>query len=343
MPDYMTNDIKTTPEKKKSRILWMDMLNIVSCVSVVILHTTNTSVHWWNGVTDMEYLWGMLTHTLCICAVPLFLMLSGANLLPQEIGYKEFFIRRFLRVGIPFLFWSLVYWLIFYPTINIKQFWELFFKGQMNPHMWFFIPLFSLYLSTPFLHIFIKHASKRDVEYLLLFSFVLTSFTPFLYGSLSWFFPGYLFPLAGQLLFMGVLGYYLNTYEVKWRNKQILGCYALAFIFHFGYLIIKTQILGHSDELILRYESPSIAIMSACLFILFKRTSWSMKEKHTSIVTRFASCSFGVYLTHFLIITFLTEFAPSLQNVYYGFIIVYFISLLFTILIKKVPLLRKCV
>ena len=329
--------------KQGNRVLWMDVLNIFSCISVVILHTTNVPVHGWNGVTDMPYLWGLFTHTAFICAVPIFIMLSGANLLNRDMGVMEFFKRRFVRVGIPFLVWSIVYWLLMHKRVGIKEFWELFLHGQMNPHMWFFIPLFSVYFSVPFMRVFLKHANRRLIECYLLTAFVLTSFFPFLYGSLQWFFPGYIFPLACQYLFLAVLGYNLNTYEVKWSGRTIGLCYAAAFLFHFGYLLTKTQLLGHSDNQILHYEAPSIVLMSACLFLAFKRASWNRLKPHAGIVMPVAACSFGIYLIHYIFVTWLPDISSVLKNCYWEFIPVYLLSFMVVWILRKIPVVRKCV
>ena len=286
---------------------------------------------------------GLFTHTVFICAVPIFLMLSGANLLQQDMTYRNFFRRRFMRVGIPFLFWSLFYWLLMHPTIGIKKFWILLLQGQMNPHMWFFSPLFCIYFSMPFVRIFIKNATRHDIECYLLFSLALTSFMPFLYGSLEWYFPGYIFPLANQYLFMAVAGYYLNTYDIKWSSKTVLCIYGAAALFHFGYLFVKTQVLGHSDELILHYETPTIVIMSACIFVLFSRMTFQPSEIGVRRIEKVAGCSLGVYLVHNIFITYIPVYAPILKNCYWDFVVVYTASLLITMLIKKIPLLRKCV
>lgn len=70
-------------EKKKERILWMDILNIFACIGVLILHTNSTTVHQFNGDVNSDFVWGLFTHSLFYWPVPVFLMLSGSNI----IGY----------------------------------------------------------------------------------------------------------------------------------------------------------------------------------------------------------------------------------------------------------------
>lgn len=65
---------------KKERILWVDILNICACIGVLILHTTNVQVHHWDGHKNVEFWWGLTTHSIFYWPVPVFLMLSGFNL-----------------------------------------------------------------------------------------------------------------------------------------------------------------------------------------------------------------------------------------------------------------------
>ena len=68
----------------KKRILWVDILNIVACLGVLLMHTSNHQVHSWNGEYNMDFWWGLLTHTLDYWPVPIFLMLSGNNILSKN-------------------------------------------------------------------------------------------------------------------------------------------------------------------------------------------------------------------------------------------------------------------
>ena len=52
---------------------------------------------------------GHIYDTLGRFCVPVFVMLSGALLLHRESSLAQFFSRRFLRIILPFLFWSVVY------------------------------------------------------------------------------------------------------------------------------------------------------------------------------------------------------------------------------------------
>ena len=59
------------------RHYWIDLLNVIACFAVVVLHCS-TSIFMNAG--DAEWLIDVVYQSLCIFAVPVFFMISGANL-----------------------------------------------------------------------------------------------------------------------------------------------------------------------------------------------------------------------------------------------------------------------
>lgn len=141
----------------KKRIVAFDILNVIACVAVVFLHQ-NSAVHTFKNCSG----WFIALFFECIFyfAVPVFFMLSGANLMrfDDRYGIREFFKKRFKRTLVPFILWSII-WLgivIADGNISIKELSLLYiFDGIINtkfqPIYWFFIPLFMIYLMMPML------------------------------------------------------------------------------------------------------------------------------------------------------------------------------------------------
>lgn len=71
--------------KSKKRILWMDVLNIVACVGVVLLHC-NHQMGLYNGEMTFPIIWGIIVNSFVYWPVPVFMMLSGSNLLCCDIS-----------------------------------------------------------------------------------------------------------------------------------------------------------------------------------------------------------------------------------------------------------------
>ena len=94
-------------ERSQSRILYFDVLNIAACIAVIFLHH-NGIVH--SFTNTLAWRESLIAECAFYWAVPIFLMLSGANLLNYREKYstKVFFKKRIIRTVIPWLFWSAV-------------------------------------------------------------------------------------------------------------------------------------------------------------------------------------------------------------------------------------------
>ncbi|MCH3957727.1 MAG: acyltransferase [Olsenella sp.] len=103
-----------------SRLYFEDVLNVLSCFAVVALHCSLTVFgpargHEWNVA--------LVQQAVCIFAVPVFMMLSGANLMEYRSRYstREFFRKRVLRVGVALLVGSIACYLAY--GLFLDSFW----------------------------------------------------------------------------------------------------------------------------------------------------------------------------------------------------------------------------
>lgn len=72
-------------EMKKQRIVWIDVLNIVACAGVLLLHCTNKEVHNFSGTLSVNWLIGLFTHSFVLWPVNVFFMLSGFTLMRKAL------------------------------------------------------------------------------------------------------------------------------------------------------------------------------------------------------------------------------------------------------------------
>jgi surface polysaccharide O-acyltransferase-like enzyme len=149
-------------------------------------------------------------------AVPLFVLLSGALLLdatkadePMKVFYK----KRFIRIGIPMIFWTIIYfWWSTYVTgqpLTVNGLLQGLLSGAY-PHMWFLYLLVGLYLATPFLRVLVSHLDRNKFKYLIILWFIGNIMVPFINQFAPFGFNPVMF------VFTGWIGYYLlGTYLVK--------------------------------------------------------------------------------------------------------------------------------
>lgn len=71
--------------EKSKRILWIDMLNVFACMSVLLLHSTNSEIHHFSGHISFNWILGLFTHSFFVWAVNVFFMLSGFTLIRASL------------------------------------------------------------------------------------------------------------------------------------------------------------------------------------------------------------------------------------------------------------------
>lgn len=69
----------------KQRVLWIDILNVIACMGVLLLHCTNSEIHNFSGNVSFKWCIGIVTHSFFIWPVNVFFMLSGCTLLRNSL------------------------------------------------------------------------------------------------------------------------------------------------------------------------------------------------------------------------------------------------------------------
>lgn len=144
-----------------------DLLRVICCAAVVVLHTGSIYLAGWEpGMPAFRRTLAGLMQSLTRDAVPLFVMLSGAFLLPDRRNgdFRRFYRKSMAKVGVPTLVFSALYvayaYVVLLAKIYLKhtagpdqlgQPLKLWLSGVPYFHMWFMYMLAGLYAVTPFL------------------------------------------------------------------------------------------------------------------------------------------------------------------------------------------------
>ena len=70
---------------EKKRIIWIDALNVLACMGVLLLHCTNGEIHNFSGEISFNWIIGLCTHSFMLWPVNVFFMLSGFTLIKPSI------------------------------------------------------------------------------------------------------------------------------------------------------------------------------------------------------------------------------------------------------------------
>lgn len=154
----------------KERIKSIDSLRGIAILAVVLIHTTTRTLEA-SGFNIASFSWALFLNQISRFAVPLFFMLSGLVL---ELSYKEenywsFVKRRFSKIFIPYIFWSLFYYLIVYNR-NHDSLVKVFLTGNASYQLYFIPTLCIFYLLFPLLRKAYKIISNKYVLVLITIS-----------------------------------------------------------------------------------------------------------------------------------------------------------------------------
>lgn len=340
--------------KLRNRSVHIEQLRVAAIFVVIVLHcyapffvdyTTYGTKTWW-GVNIINSLtrWG----------VPIFLMISGMLLIDTDRheSIKEFLKKRSIKILIPFVFWSVIYYIntaiIRGNQVSVVEFVEKFLGKNIYYHLWFVYTLFGLYLLVPILRKLARAVSDRELWYFFGIIFFTTSIRPII----SKFFGINIIAIIP--IFDGYLGWFLYGYlinRVKFNRKQRIIVYIL------GILAAVTSIIGtymlsdlfHIDAFFNGGYQINSYFIATAVFVLFKYEISSINSKKwlEDLSISMGKLSYGVYLIHILIletiqrlltfnIPYIQILCCSILTFVFSYIIMYLLSKVF----KKWRLLR---
>lgn len=339
---------------EQKRLLWIDILNIIACMGVVLLHSTNGQIHGYSGIHSFDWYLGLLTHSFFLWPVDVFFMISGftlvrKSLISDELGVKYFYNRRLARLAIPVLSWNFLYMLKYIVQCNYNHLeigcWEVLIKKfilfEYNGFMWFFIPLFIIYLSLPFFTVFVVNADNKLLRLYLLMGLLLGSLS---FSDSS---SGSAYIMGTRYFFFIAAGYYIGNFGIPVRYRSLfywVGCICMVFIG--GATMVLFIFAPEHYRYFLSYTNIPCAVSAMAVFTFFRYFDWesliSKLRISSQAVKQISGLSLGIYLIQALWFDFFAHFYP-ISNLLLRFLIIYVLSMLSVYMMTKIPLVRRMV
>jgi surface polysaccharide O-acyltransferase-like enzyme len=146
---------------------WMNPARAIAIIAVVAIHSLGTVVE--ENFAGMGPDWWLANaiDSACRWSVPVFIMISGALALDPARGTKprKFLSKRVWRIGIPLVFWTIVYVLFRrYYLQPDDETWNpgiAILTGSPFVQLYFLYVLAGLTLLTPFVRLLSVHGSRR--------------------------------------------------------------------------------------------------------------------------------------------------------------------------------------
>lgn len=325
--------------QKNQHIVWLDVVRFIAMFTVVCCHCTDPFNFYPGTAPNIGEikLWGAIYGSVLRPCVPLFVMITGALLLPVRGDASTFYKKRIPRVFYPFLIWSVLYnlfpWITGLLGLNPQIILDFFpYAGEevmqqsfsvsleyilMIPfnfsilavHMWYIYLLIGLYPYLPVFSAWVEKASER-AKLMFLLAWGVTLLLPYYYqfvsnylwGTCSWNSFGMLYAFAGFNGYL-LLGHYLKNLEWSLKKTLAIGIpmfavgYAVTFL-GFRHITALPEYTDEMLELFFTYCSLNVVMMTIPVFMLAKKVKVN-SERMKKALANLTVCGFGIYMIHY--------------------------------------------
>ena len=340
----------------EKRYYWLDLLKIIACFCVIVNHVGTIELTETNS--SAAALFYCIQFALCRIGVPLFIMVSGYLYLSSEksdnFTYKTIF-QKIYRIIVPLLLLSLL--LAIKDTgirnFNILEFIKKIIEKPYIVPYWYLYMLIGLYMVTPFIKKMIDNFKDIDYKVFLGIFLILPAIVMFLKNGLNVEISKYFF----QAFFPAIIAYYISGVyisKLKLTNKKLI--ISIILFTTFSVLFFLTLYIPYLKTNNVSYLFDDIKdifciFQSLTLFYIFRHLFENKKfsKKLSLFISETSKLTFGIYLTHYLIIYRVYKFAPIHQIFMYNAnigiicieIVVFVICGIVTYIIRKIPIIKK--
>lgn len=344
----------------------VDLIRTIAIFLVVLLHASNETLqlssasetYWWTAV---------IYKTVSMACVPLFVMLSGSLLLqPKKLEepIRVFLKKRLSRIGLAFVFWTIIYtlWSFFlsqqpltWPNLVQATLFGIFSGAYY--HFWFLYLIIGLYLITPILRAIIANGNWNVLRYLIILWFLAVAVVPIIQLVGFYTFYTLVFLIIGWIGYFA-LGAYLHRVKIhSILLYSVLGCSFVWTIFGTWVMNYPLAYMGNKD-FFFDYLTANVILGSITLFMILikiRPSDWPGKNHSTlrNLVKVIGQNTLPIFLLHVIIL-------ESLQRGFFGFtlsahtldpaieipliaVVTFFITVGLILVMRKVPGLRKLI
>ncbi len=351
------------PADTNRRFAYMDFIRIAAVFLVVVNHT-NSLVFQASSPAQLRWWISIVWYYLSKIGVPLFVMVSGACLLPKVDAYQKTF-QRILRIAGVLVLFSFLYFTVGVlqagggaaDVLNLLGFAKAVWHGPVTDSFWYLYFYLGLLWMLPWLQRLAKSMQKRDLLYMISLSLGFGAILPLLSHYVPAFTPsGFVFiPLFSTYLGIFFAGHYIHAYVEKVNRTLcvaviILSLAASALLTYGEYQTLNG--VGRYWFMDERTAPPVFVITcAAAAMMLAKDILRTPSKQEKSRLQTLGGCAFGIYLVQDFLIaqTRYKLFVPLAQQINpmiaallweFG---IFLTALLLILLIRRIPGAKKLI
>lgn len=303
------------------RYIYLDILRVMAIVGVIALHITSDTVIKVDTINSFNWWTANVIYSVVRFCIPIFFMISGALILNEKIRSNSLrsIKYRVIKLGVPFIIWSIIYcyfkyFIIFYENPNFLEFIKVagvdIISNKSYSHLWFVYVILAIYMIEPFIKKFLQHSTQREVRYLIILWFTTTilyktikTYLSYLYPEINLYVAFLDIPMVATHTGYFILGYYLHRYkigEIKKASINVLAKLAIVFTPIFTYHFSKDQTVLDKNF----YDPFALTtfIIAVGVFLWIQSYEWDKLEfKNKMIISAISNASLGVYFIHLIV------------------------------------------
>lgn len=344
---------------EQNRTEYIDFLRIIACCMVIFNHSNDRGFYRYAlcDIHTIDWVWVTFAAAMCKVGVPIFFMISGANLIGKTESYGKTFSRS-IRIFFCLLLWSAAYYFIdakYSPNSFVfLEFIKSFISGPYW-HLWYLYAYIAFIFTLPFIRAMAANMHSPELCLMIIIGVLFAVIAPV--------FENFVIPICGswkpswviqQCVLYPVIGYFLGKFDISNMKMKYIFFICLAdFICIFMGVLCEWQYLavhpGDKKEMLLWITVfvNAIAIFAATKYLFCK---WHCSENIRRIIVKVGKLTFGIYLMHIMILwkmPMLLEVWKTIEKlpggIYVVVVLVFVVSAIITYLMKKLPIVKKFV
>lgn len=338
--------------EKKNYDQQLTRLRIFACILVILVHITNSYLYAKNSLFAESFIPSLLLNVIARIGVPLFFMITGILSLSRPYS-KSKNRKKVLHFLFIVLFWNISYfiWNTFVLDEEPLHLVSYIFEPVKN-HLWYMYDLIGFYIAFPFIHTMVKNMNRSMENYFLTLWLLLAGGARLLTRVLGMYEIDanlqYYVPIVQATYHLGyfICGYILYKRKDELKNMPfiLLIISSIVLTVLTGYLTFRDSNLQNEfHDAFLTYGSLPTMLNAISIFLL----NLKYKANYHKAINYFSSLTFGIYLFHPVIIDIFKRLFsfPNTSILWIPIMLIgaLIISTFFTIIVKQIPYLKKCV
>lgn len=342
-------DINYTADTVKKIDYNLEVLRVVACVFVVLIHISNVYCRSFPEISTASYVFSVIIDAISRMGVPIFFMISGALIIGSQVDIKKNLKRTLVFTMILFV-WTVIYIVWNYFYIGRTYDFANFFYEPSKRHLWYLYALVGLYFAIPLIQTLFQNLSKELEKY-----FVITwaIYLIFIYVSrLIGIKIKYGIPIIGFSYYLGlfIIGYLIKKYinQIKLKNIYIL-LVLFSSIAAIAVMTIGASFTsGKHVDTYFQYGNPLYALAAISLFVFVYKKRDIKLIKTKKIMQFISEASLGIYLIQIIFLDLIRFNYDILSlsafiEIPVLFIIIFMASFAATTLLRQIPYVKKIV